>query len=204
MSPAASTLKSFNFASKKRVYARLPGVLVLFFVASIGMVGDSIAETRSCPSAEQVFRNFQPSSVKSTVPDVPFVTGEGVERKLSDYRGKGIVLNFWATWCPPCVREMPQLDRLAALVRKNGVDVLTISVDRNGLDLVRSFYKKNNLNDLPILLDQKSKLLRAFGVNGLPTTILVNPVGQEVGRVIGAAEWDAAETVDWVRSCLKP
>ena len=133
-----------------------------------------------------------------------FLTGERVKKTLNDYRGRGIVLNFWATWCAPCVIEMPQLDRLAALVKGNGVDVLTISVDRKGLVLAPKFYKENKLMDLPVLVDDKSKLSRAFKVKGLPTTILIGADGVEIGRVLGITEWDSTEVVDFVRTHLAP
>jgi thiol-disulfide isomerase/thioredoxin len=97
---------------------------------------------------------------------------------------------------------MPQLNRLSAFVRENQIEVLTISEDRNGLKSVPKFYKSYNLYDLPVLVDKKGKLMRSFAAKGLPLTVLVNQHGQEVGRVVGPAEWDTVEIVGYVRHCL--
>ncbi len=204
MSSAASTPKRFVFASKKRVFLRLLWFAAIIIATDIGHSEASSDGADACLASGQVFKNFQSTRSKPPVPDTKFLAEDGSERSLSDYLGKGIVLNFWATWCAPCVREMPQLDRLAALVRGNGIDVLAISEDRKGMELAPKFYKKNKLNDLPVLVDQKSGLLRALKIKGLPSTILINPQGQEIGRVTGIAEWDSIEIVDFLRNCLVP
>jgi thiol-disulfide isomerase/thioredoxin len=204
MNPAASTPKPFIFASKKRFFAHLFGITAFTIGAAVAFPAGSLAKVDACLTSDRVFKNFQPDENKTTVPNTTFLAGDGSERTLADYRGKGIVLNFWATWCAPCVREMPQLDRLAALVRGNGVEVLTVSEDRKGMELAPAFYKKNNLNDLPVLIDIKSGLSRAIKAKGLPTTVLIDPDGKEVGRVLGVAEWDSPETVKFVRDCLSP
>lgn len=204
MSPAASTPNPFVFASKKRVSGRLLCMALIIGALGAGYPRPGLGGEENCQASERVFRNFQPASSDKPVPDTPFLAGDGSKRTLGDYRGKGIVLNFWATWCPPCVREMPQLDRLAALVRGNGVEVLTISEDRKGMELAPKFYKKNALKDLPVLVDQKSGLLRSLKVKGLPSTILITADGREIGRVLGVAEWDSIEIVDFVRKCLGP
>jgi len=204
MSPAASTPNLIDFASKKRVITRLLGMALIVGMVGTSHPGTSFAETEACQLSGDVFRNYQPAKSINSVPDTQFLAGDGSKVSLQDYRGKGVVLNFWATWCAPCVREMPQLDRLAALVRGNAIEVLTISEDRKGMVLAPKFYEKNKLRDLPVLVDEKSELLRAFNIKGLPSTVLINAEGQEIGRVLGIAEWDSAETVDFVRKCLSP
>jgi len=204
MNSAASTPKPLDFASKKRAYSRLISSLALVFAIVLGVPSGSLGGPASCPAAAKIFTNFQPSTSENTVSEIPFLSADGPKRSLKDYRGNGVVLNFWATWCAPCVREMPQLDRLSALVKDNSIEVLTVSEDRNGLVLAPKFYEKHKLNDLPVLVDEKSKLLRAFKVKGLPTTILISADGKEVGRVLGVAEWDSEPVVDLIRNCLRP
>jgi len=204
MSPAASTPNPIVFASKKRILARLLGMTMIIGIVGTSVPGTSFADAKACQLSGDVFRNYQPAKSNSSVSDAQFLAGDGSKVSLQDYRGKGIVLNFWATWCAPCVREMPQLDRLAALVRGNAIEVLTISEDRKGMELAPKFYEKNKLRDLPVLVDEKSGLLRAFKIKGLPSTVLINAEGQEIGRVLGIAEWDSAEIVDFVRKCLSP
>ncbi len=162
------------------------------------------AASSSCQPPTHEFGNYQVIEKPTPVPNVTFQNAAGEEVSLADYRGRGIVLNFWATWCAPCVREMPQLDRLSAFVKENGIDVLTISEDRKGLIAAPKFYKTHNLRDLPVLADPRGKLMRAFKAPGLPLTVLINAQGQSVGRVVGPAEWDSPEIVEFVRACLSP
>jgi thiol-disulfide isomerase/thioredoxin len=151
---------------------------------------------------KKLFGNYQSTKNKATAINIPFLGASGEEITLADYAGKGLILNFWATWCAPCVSEMPQLNRLSAFVRENHIEVLTVSEDLNGLKSVPKFYKSHNLYDIPILIDKKGKLMRSFAGKGLPLTVLINQHGQEVGRVVGQAEWDSVEIVDYVRRCL--
>ncbi len=145
---------------------------------------------------------FTPSSPPKPVPATPFIGPDGAAVSLADFRGRGVVLNFWATWCAPCVREMPQLNRLKTLLAEHGIDVLAVSEDRAGAAVVDKFYKVNKLDALDIYIDEGMKLLRALKVRGLPTTVLIDRSGHEVGRTLGIAEWDAPEVSAFVRRCL--
>lgn len=117
-------------------------------------------------------------------------------------RGQGLVLNLWATWCAPCVREMPALDRLAAKLKDRGVRVVALSQDRRALDVVPPFYADTGIENLDLYYDVKSRLSRALGVGGLPTTVLIDAGGREIGRVKGAVEWDDDAIVDYVAKIL--
>ena len=122
------------------------------------------------------------------VPTLPFFEDGEKRRTIADYRGSGVVMNFWATWCAPCVREMPSLDRLQA--EAPGIRVLALSVDRGGAPVIETFYRKYGISNLDVLADRGAKLMRKLGVRGLPTTLLIDSEGNEVGRVVGPAEWD--------------
>lgn len=110
-------------------------------------------------------------------------------RSLDEYRGKWVVLNFWATWCPPCREEMPSLDRLQQAVPD--VAVVPVATGRNAVPAIQRFFAEAGVANLPILRDPKSELARSTGVMGLPVTLILNPEGQEVARLIGDAEWDS-------------
>lgn len=135
------------------------------------------------------------------MPAIGFTDGEGGTHGLDAYRGRGVVLNFWATWCAPCVREMPALDRLHAEA-PGGVAVIALSSDREGAPVVESFYRANEISGLDVAIDANMAAGRQVGIRGLPTTLLIDAEGRERGRLAGAAEWDAPAVVEFIRTCI--
>jgi len=100
-----------------------------------------------------------------------------------------VLLNIWATWCIPCRKEMPALDRLQEPWAAPISEVVPVSIDRGGIEKVRAFYGEIGVSHLAMYLDVSGQAVRALGAVGLPTTLVINRAGQEVGRVIGPAEW---------------
>lgn len=129
-------------------------------------------------------------SAPRPVSDVPFQGADG-EMTLADYRGQVVVLNFWATWCAPCRAEMPSLDRLQQQRGGDDFQVLTIATGRNAPAAIDKFLAETGIRSLPRLTDPKMALARAFGVLGMPVTVLIDADGQQVARLIGDAEWDS-------------
>jgi thiol-disulfide isomerase/thioredoxin len=125
--------------------------------------------------------------------DTPFLTADGSETGFAAWRGKVLVVNFWATWCPPCRKEMPSLDRLRAAVAGPDIDVISINVERRGLKKAAKFFDEVGLQSLAIHSDEEGLLPRAVGVLGYPVTIILDREGREVARMQGDAEWDAPE-----------
>ncbi|SFH29140.1 Thiol-disulfide isomerase or thioredoxin [Palleronia marisminoris] len=132
----------------------------------------------------------------------PFVDGGGRELTLEDFRGRVVLLNIWATWCPPCREEMPTLDRLQAQLGGDDFHVLPLSIDRAGLDPVRRFYGEIGIRHLDMYLAEELRAMLAFGAVGLPTTILINRKGQEIARLVGPAEWDSPQAVAQFQSVI--
>ncbi len=132
-------------------------------------------------------------------PEAPFKTKEGAATTLAEFRGRVLLVNYWATWCSPCVAEMPSLDRLEAALGGADFAVLPIASDRAGLRVVEPFYAKAELKRLPIYLDQDMKFTRGSGVRGLPTTLIVDRGGREVGRMEGDAAWDSVDAQALIR-----
>lgn len=130
---------------------------------------------------------------------VDFMTFDGAPLNLSDWQGKWVVLNFWATWCAPCRKEMPMLSDLQTDLGGEDFEVLTIATSRNPPPKMKAFFDDIGVTNLPLHRDPKSMLARQMGVLGLPVTVILNPEGQEVGRLTGDADWasdDARAVLD--------
>ena len=125
-------------------------------------------------------------------PDITFEDTEGKTLHLSDFKGKVVVLSFWATWCAPCLMEMPMLDRLQARV-VGGVTVLPIALESQGGAAASAFFEKAHITHLPIYLDTARQALRVYKIRALPMTFVINKDGNIVGQVEGAVEWDARD-----------
>lgn len=125
-----------------------------------------------------------------TLPDTTLIDMQDAPHSLADYRGKWVVLNFWATWCAPCRREMPSLGRLQAAMPD--IAVVPVATGRNDPAAIDRFFAEAGVTGLTVLRDPKSELARSIGVMALPVTLILNPEGQEVARLIGDAEWDSA------------
>jgi thiol-disulfide isomerase/thioredoxin len=133
-------------------------------------------------------------------PDVGFSDGDNATLGFKDFKGKVTLVNLWATWCAPCVKEMPSLEALKQARGGADFDVVTISEDHGGRKLVDPFFEKNSLTALPRYTDPDSAVGRAFHVRGLPTTVLLDRDGNEIGRFEGGANWagaDALALIDW-------
>jgi thiol-disulfide isomerase/thioredoxin len=126
-------------------------------------------------------------------PDAAFVTQDGTAHHLTEFKGRGMVVNMWATWCAPCVAEMPSLEALSNALAPKDVAVLPLSSDRGGADAVRGWYQAHGITGLPILLDPRGAMATAFNARGIPTTVLINTDGKVVARLEGAADWSSPE-----------
>jgi thiol-disulfide isomerase/thioredoxin len=133
------------------------------------------------------------------LPELSFFDADGAALSPARYAGRALVINLWATWCPPCVAEMPAFDRAQALLRGEGIAILPLSSDRGGAAQVRPFYERLGLRELPILLDPRGAAARALGVRGLPTTVITDRAHQEVARLEGEAVWDHPEVLAALR-----
>jgi thiol-disulfide isomerase/thioredoxin len=121
----------------------------------------------------------------------PFRDGKGKEVKLADFKGRPILLNFWATWCAPCVKELPSLAKLKADLGDQGPLVLILNLDREGGQPIPDFLEEVGATGLEPYVDPSKKLMRVFRINGLPTTLLLNADGVEIARHEGEAVWDS-------------
>jgi thiol-disulfide isomerase/thioredoxin len=142
------------------------------------------------------------------LPDLTFEDGDGQPKKLSDWRGKTVLVNLWATWCVPCRKEMPALDGLQAKLSGPNFEVVAINIDTRDPEKPKKFLKDANLTRLGYFNDKNAKVfqdLKAIGrALGMPTSVLVDSHGCEIATIAGPAEWDSDDAVKLVRAAVSP
>lgn len=167
-----------------------------------GALGGTLA---TAAAARQAAAAAGPEKLRETPEGRPlpenlvFQDAEGRETRFHAFRGKGLVVNFWATWCPPCVAEMPALDRAQAALSPQGIEVLALSSDRAGRGVVEPFYRRTELQHLKMWFDARGATGRALGIRGLPTTLILDRGGREVARLEGEAAWDSPAMLAAIR-----
>ena len=131
------------------------------------------------------------------------LTGEnGKTYRLKDYRGKVVVINFWATWCPPCRREMPSMNRMWQKIKDKGVQILAVNVGEDA-DTIFEFLGSYPVS-FPLLMDSDGSVVKKYPVTGLPTTYIINPAGEVVYRAVGSREWDDPALYEQLLQLHKP
>ena len=128
--------------------------------------------------------------------EIEFQDEEGKKYTLGQFQGNFVLVNIWATWCPPCKDEMPSLNSLASHFSAKDLKIIPISVDVSGVLTVRRFYTEFGLDKLSIYVDPSTNVMRAFSVVGIPSTVLINRDGLEIGRRVGPAQWDSPEIIE--------
>ncbi len=175
------------------LFLSLPAMLVACDKQSDGaeQVNDGATEGETIESDSGLVGRLDISQRGSAMVDTPFKDPEGNTVNLSDFIGKPVLVNIWATWCAPCIVEMPMLDQLAAR-EKDRMKVLVVSQDIQGAEKVDPFFAQADFNELEAYTDQENGLSFGFGSGLMPTTVLYDASGKEVWRVIGAMDWDGA------------
>ena len=176
-------------------------VLAMAFIA-ISLNFAASAGAGDAPPLNGAMANFTLAETAKQAPDISFTTADGKRRELSDWRGKVVLLNFWATWCAPCRQEMPALDALQAALGDEKFEVIALSSERKGLAQVKPFFDDIGIQHLTTYLDPTLKSQRAFRVIGLPTTVLIDRQGMIVGRLAGPAEWNNQDVKALIRHFL--
>jgi len=142
------------------------------------------------------------------LPDLAFMDAGGQPKKLSDWRGKTVLVNLWATWCVPCRKEMPALDNLQAKLGSPDFEVVAINIDTRDPNKPRAFLKEANLDRLSYFTDTSAKVfqdLKAIGrALGMPTSILVDGQGCEIATIAGPAEWDSEDALKLIKAAMTP
>jgi thiol-disulfide isomerase/thioredoxin len=178
----------------RRLMVRIPMAAVAGTLAATLWPRKPLAETLT-PLGEALEKLNPPADL----PDGVFVTRDGASHRLSEFKGRGMVVNMWATWCAPCVAEMPSLQVLSKALAPQDIAVLPLSSDRGGADTVAAWYQAHGITALPVLLDPKGATARAFAARGIPLTVIISTAGQIVARLEGAADWASPDAPMLIR-----
>jgi len=127
------------------------------------------------------------------LPPIEFADGEGAAKSLADFKGKVVLLNIWASWCVPCREEMPALDKLETELGGKDFAVVAVNIDKGGPDKARDFLAETGATHLPLYTEPSSKLFAALKAVGMPTTLVLDRDGREIGRLVGPADWSSPE-----------
>lgn len=139
---------------------------------------------------------------RKALPDIEFFDGTGKAVKISQWRGRVVLINLWATWCAPCRKEMPALAELQGKLGSKDFEVVAISIDRKGLEASSAFLKETGADSLKLYVEPSSRILNELQALGLPATVLVDRQGREIGRLLGPAEWNSPEAVNLIEAAL--
>jgi thiol-disulfide isomerase/thioredoxin len=145
----------------------------------------------------------QVAKENSAAPDVSVTSLEnGSKLKLSDLKGKVVLLNFWATWCPPCREEIPSMMKLNRFMTGKPFQMVAISIDEGGKPLIDSFFKQTGFM-LPTYLDASGDSSKSYGITGVPESFIIDKNGKLVKKIIGGMSWDSPETVAFLEGLMK-
>lgn len=191
----------------RKAFPVIAGLVILMALAAGLYVSARLASDAPAPpipigSSSEPTAGLTLLEAPRALPELRFVNGTGAAITLADFRGKVVLLNIWATWCVPCRKEMPTLERLQEKLGGNEFEVVVLSIDQGGADAVRSFYREIGIGRLDVYVDTSGKVARDLNIVGLPTTLLIDREGRERARLIGPAEWNSPEIARTIRSVV--
>ncbi|MCP4615547.1 MAG: TlpA family protein disulfide reductase [Bradyrhizobium sp.] len=215
-SPPPAPMRRLPVAIGTVVAAALVGLAGYYGITGLkrGPAGDT-----ACTAAVEVAKRITPlahgevaavtlASVPLRLPDLAFEDAEGKPRKLSDWRGKTVLLNLWATWCVPCRKEMPALDELQGKLGGKDFEVVAVNIDTRDSEKPKNFLKEANLTRLGYFTDSKAKVFQDLKVIGralgMPTSVLVDAQGCEIGTIAGPAEWASDDAINLIKAAVRP
>ncbi len=171
-------------------------ISALLYTALMGLANTAVADTAALESLRQGdMRKLMFHAEPWDGSDASFLHEDGSEMTLAAYEGQYIVLNFWATWCAPCRKEMPHLSALQAEMGGEAMQVVTVATGRNPRPAMERFFNEIGVDNLPLHTDERQSLSRSLGVLGLPATLIIGPEGQEIARMSGEADWSSDSAV---------
>jgi thiol-disulfide isomerase/thioredoxin len=177
------------------------GLLVAVALASIYWFQGGISKVSDVKPASTMAAFIKHPNPKD-IAAFSFADGSGAPKDLSNWNGKVVLLNLWATWCVPCRKEMPELSKLQKLLGSADFEVVALSEDLKGAEASAAFLKEQGTDNLALYVDPKATALAAIKSVGLPTTLLIDRNGKEVGRLLGPADWASEDAQNLVRNVI--
>lgn len=185
--------------------------LVLIAVAALAAVGipwllyeNRASDVNASASPPAVLDKMQLTDGTPQAPAVTFYDAEGKPMSLNDFRGRYVLVNLWATWCGPCINELPSLVRLQGELPQDRITVLPLDLERHDAGKVQEFLERTKIEGLPIYIDRDFSAMRGFAANELPLTILIDAEGKEIARAAGEQKWDHADSVAFLKAISAP
>ncbi|MDP5359525.1 MAG: TlpA family protein disulfide reductase [Paracoccaceae bacterium] len=178
-------------------------LFALLYTALYGVANTAVADMSEVAELRTGdMRKLMFHSAPMAGSDVAFTGQDGTEMTLSDFQGQYVVLNFWATWCAPCRKEMPHLSALQTQLGGDAMQVVTIATGRNPRPAMERFFAEIGVDNLPLHTDPRQALARNLGILGLPVTIILDPEGQEIARMQGDADWSSESALAIMQALL--
>ncbi len=178
---------------------------VLYVALALGanpLAGGTLDREALMAAREGEMRKLAIHKVPERLPIFTLLDMEDADRSLDEFHGKYVLLNFWATWCAPCRKEMPSLDALQEELGSDAFEVVLVAAGRNPKPAISKFFKDAEINTLKTLRDPTQQLVNLMGVFGLPITVILNPEGDEIARMRGDADWHSPEAVAFLQTLI--
>ena len=179
-----------------------PLILVVNLFFSISAIAESKYAEKTKDIIRGELRKFIFSENRNVLPNPLILDANGNMVEIG-YDEDIMIINFWATWCAPCKKEMPSLNSLAQNMKYEDIQIITIASGRNSKEAIDGFFDDNNLVNLKKYRDPRGRIAVKYGVTALPTTVVINPTGLEIGRIIGDIDWDTADVHSFFKKLLE-
>jgi len=178
-----------------------PLILIVNLFFSISAIAEVNYEEKTNEFIKGELRKFIFSEDIKTLPKLLVLDSDESVVEFG-YKKDISVVNFWATWCAPCKKEMPSLNNLAESMKHDDVRIITVASGRNSKEAIDAFFTDNNLGNLNKFRDPRGKMAMIYGVTALPTTVVIDPAGREIGRIIGDIDWNTADIRTFFRKLM--
>ena len=179
-----------------------PLILIVNLFFSISAIAESKYAEKTKDIIRGELRKFIFSEKTEVLPK-PLILDANENMVEIGYDEDILIINFWATWCAPCKKEMPSLNSLAQNMKYEDIQIITIASGRNSKEAIDGFFDDNNLVNLKKYRDPRGRIAVKYGVTALPTTVVINPMGLEIGRIIGDIDWDTADVRSFFKKLLE-